>query len=142
MRIGELSRETGLAASRIRYYESLGLIGAVERQLNGYREYPRETQQLLRIITGAQRAGFSLEEIRGLLPQKGAAGWDHPRLLAGLKQKLADIQALQASLAATQSDLEFLIARVEASPPDGDCFDNAKAVLDDVGQRGRARANA
>jgi DNA-binding transcriptional MerR regulator len=135
MKIGELAQETGLAPSRIRYYESLGLIGAVERRMNGYRSYPRETAQLLRIITGAQRAGFSLDEIRGLLPQKSGAGWDHPKLLAGLKQKLADIAALQASLAATQADLEFLIARIEASPPDGDCFDNAKAVLDDVSQR-------
>ncbi|MBO9556959.1 MAG: MerR family transcriptional regulator [Caulobacter sp.] len=142
MKIGELARETGLAPSRIRYYESLGLIGAVERRLNGYRSYPRETAQLLRIITGTQRAGFSLDEIRSLLPQKSGAGWDRPKLLTGLKQKLADLAALQASLAATQADLEFLIARIESSPPDGDCFDNAQAVLDDVSQRQPAISNA
>lgn len=58
MKIGELARRTGLAASRIRFYEEAGLL-VVQRQANGYRDYPEQAVLLLELITGAQRAGFS-----------------------------------------------------------------------------------
>ena len=38
MKIGELARRSGLAASTIRFYESKGLLKAVSRQSNGYRD--------------------------------------------------------------------------------------------------------
>ena len=39
LRIGELAQRTGLAPSRIRFYERIGLLQTVERQANGYRSY-------------------------------------------------------------------------------------------------------
>ena len=62
MNIGELAWRTGLTASRIRFYESLGLLPMVERMPNGYRRYPRDAQLLLELIDTAQQAGFSLDE--------------------------------------------------------------------------------
>ncbi|WP_081943015.1 MerR family DNA-binding transcriptional regulator [Cedecea neteri] len=35
MNIGELARMTGLNASRIRFYERVGLLKAIKRQSNG-----------------------------------------------------------------------------------------------------------
>ena len=67
MRIGELAKISGLAPSRIRFYEASGLISSVERKANGYRDYAPDTEWVLEIITGAQAAGFSLEEIRQLM---------------------------------------------------------------------------
>ena len=52
MRIGELAKRTGLAASRIRFYEASGLITSVARKANGYRDYSPEAVVLLEIITG------------------------------------------------------------------------------------------
>ena len=46
MKIGELPRLTGLAASRIRFYEDAGLLVA-QRQANGYRDYPEQAVLLL-----------------------------------------------------------------------------------------------
>ena len=82
MRIGELAKISGLAPSRIRFYEASGLIKSVERKANGYRDYAPDTQWVLEIITGAQAAGFSLEEIRQLMPMN-ASGWQHEELLSG-----------------------------------------------------------
>ena len=45
MKIGELARRTGLTASRIRFYESLGLLPMVDRMPNGYRHYPKGAQR-------------------------------------------------------------------------------------------------
>ena len=129
MKIGELARESGLAPSRIRFYEREGLIGSIDRGLNGYRQYSRETRQTLEIIVMAQQAGFSLDEIRNLLPPHGKGDWSRDALVAALKTKVAEIEALRRRLAETQIGLEAVIARIEASPPGGDCFENAEGIL-------------
>lgn len=130
MKIGELARESGLAPSRIRYYERQGLIGSIDRGLNGYRQYSRGTGQLLEMIVVAQQAGFSLDEIRSLLPPHGSeADWSRDRLLAALRGKMSEIEALQQRLSVTHAGLGAVIARIEALPPGGDCFENAEDVL-------------
>jgi MerR family transcriptional regulator, copper efflux regulator len=40
MRIGELSRQTGISTSRIRFYEKHALLPKAIRAGNGYRAYP------------------------------------------------------------------------------------------------------
>src|SRR5689334_11957496 len=106
MNIGTLAKESGMAQSRIRYYEAQGLLGPVQRTNNGYRVYPPETLHILGIITTAQDAGFTLDEIGKLLPQSEGQGWDRAKLADTLKAKLADIAAIQAKLARTRGELE------------------------------------
>jgi DNA-binding transcriptional MerR regulator len=129
MRIGELARESGLAPSRIRFYERQGLIGSIDRGMNGYRQYSRGTRQVLEIIVMAQQAGFSLDEIRNLLPPHGEGDWSRDKLVAALKIKVTEVAALQRRLAETQAGLEAVISRIEAMPEGGDCFENAEGVL-------------
>ncbi|KDF31469.1 hypothetical protein AE03_01330 [Klebsiella aerogenes MGH 77] len=40
MNIGTLAKRSGLAPSRIRYYERAGILKTVQRKANGYRSYP------------------------------------------------------------------------------------------------------
>lgn len=132
MKIGALARETGLSPSRIRYYEAIGLVAGAERARNGYRTYSSDTVQVLRIIIAAQQAGFSLEDIRALVPRADSGGWDHPRLVAGLKRKLMDIEAMQANLAGVHGELASLVERLETGLQDGDCVANARRLLDGI----------
>jgi DNA-binding transcriptional MerR regulator len=129
MRIGELARQTGLAASKIRFYEAEGLIGAVDRRLNGYRQYSPRTKQVLELINLARQAGFTLTEIRTLVPQQGNVIGGHDRMLAGLREKLVEVEALQTKLAETSAGLRLVIERIENTPPGGDCFENTESVL-------------
>jgi DNA-binding transcriptional MerR regulator len=129
MRIGELARQTGLAPSKIRFYEAEGLIGAVDRKLNGYRQYSDRTRQVLELISLAQQAGFSLAEIRALVPQQGKVPGSHDRMLAGLRKKLAELEALRNKLAEACAGLKLVIKRIENTPPGGDCFENTEGVL-------------
>lgn len=128
MRIGELARRSGLAASRIRFYEASGLIAA-QRQANGYRVYPEQALQILGVITCAQQAGFSLEEIRRLLPDPVAHSWPHDELLAALRRKVAEIEALQARLAQNREQLLAIIAGIEDKPEGMLCSANAERML-------------
>lgn len=128
MKIGELAQRTGLAASRIRFYESIGLLKLVERQANGYRSYPEQAVLVLNLITTAQQAGFSLDELRTLLPQD-LAQWEHGKLLDTLQAKVKDIEALELRLAQSKAHLLALIDEIESKPDDIDCATNAKRVL-------------
>lgn len=128
MKIGELARRTGLTASRIRFYESLGLLPMVDRLPNGYRHYPRDAQLVLELIDTARQAGFSLDEIRALLPAD-LEKWDHAALVAALRRKLADIEALQDRLALNRAQLQAVLDEIEGKPDDLSCADNARRML-------------
>ncbi|HEY2791666.1 MAG TPA: redox-sensitive transcriptional activator SoxR [Micromonosporaceae bacterium] len=59
--IGELAHRSGVAASALRYYETLALIRS-ERTPGGQRLYPRPTLRRVAFIRAAQRVGLTLEE--------------------------------------------------------------------------------
>lgn len=132
MKIGELAKRAGMAASAIRFYESKGLLKIVSRQANGYRDYPPEALAVLSIIHDAQQAGFSLNEIRQLLPAD-VTSWQHDALIVALQRKVADIQALEARLAHSKAHIQQLIQLIEAKPAEMNCQDNAVRVMETLG---------
>lgn len=132
MKIGELATRTGLPTSTIRFYEAKGLLNAVSRQANGYRSYPPEAVAVLSIIASAQQTGFSLEEIKQVLPQD-MSDWQHDALIGMLKKKVEDIEAMQARLAQNKALLVSLMKLIEARPDDMDCRDNARRVMAQMG---------
>ncbi|MBK4993615.1 MerR family transcriptional regulator [Pseudomonas sp. S37] len=128
MKIGELARRTGLSASRIRFYEASGLIAA-RRLGNGYRDYPEQVVRALEIITCGQQAGFSLEEMRKLTGASGATKGGHGLLLASLKRKVAEIEAMQQRLVQNRAQLLAVIAGIEDKPQGMDCAENAQRLV-------------
>ena len=132
MKIGELVLRSGIPASAIRFYEAKGLLKAVSRQSNGYRDYPLEAVALLAIISDAQKAGFSLEEIKQVLPED-ISSWRHDELMAALKKKIADIESLEVRLAQNKAHLRSLIQLIDAKPADVECKDNAVRVMASMG---------
>jgi MerR family redox-sensitive transcriptional activator SoxR len=64
--IGSLSERTGVAASALRFYETLGLISA-DRSSGGQRRYARDTIRRVSFIRVAQQVGLRLDEIRDAL---------------------------------------------------------------------------
>lgn len=128
MKIGELASRSGLTASRIRFYEASGLISA-QRQANGYREYPEQVVQTLGIISCAQQAGFSLEEIRRLLPDANPQGRAHDELLSSLQRKVGEIEVMQQRLAQNKAQLLMIIASIEGKPEGMPCSENAERML-------------
>ena len=131
MKIGELAERTGLTTSRIRFYERIGLLKSVERQNNGYRSYPDDAVLVLKLIATGQSAGFSLDELRTLLP-RDLANWEHGTLLDTLRRKVQDIEALQAQLAQSKAQLVELMEQIETKPQDMDCAANARRVLSEI----------
>ena len=92
----------------------------------------------LDIITSAQKAGFSLQEIRSLLPTKPGS-WHQDKLLNVLRKKVADIEALRERLADSRAQLLGIIETIETSPEGLSCDDNRKRVLNRIPKHRMAR---
>lgn len=89
--IGDVARQAGVRSSRIRYYESIGLLPTPER-VSGKRRYQPDVLRRLTVISAAQRIGFTLDEIGELLgPGRRPA---HERLRALAVDKLPEIEEL------------------------------------------------
>ncbi|WP_066944848.1 MerR family transcriptional regulator [Microtetraspora fusca] len=67
MKIGELSRRTGVPARMLRYYEEQDLLHP-ERAENGYRRYGPSAVQRVQQIRGLLDSGLTTEIIRRILP--------------------------------------------------------------------------
>jgi MerR family redox-sensitive transcriptional activator SoxR len=91
--IGEVAQRSGLNTSAIRYYERLGLIPRAER-VSGQRRFDPAILQRLAFIQTAQKAGFTLSQIRQLVQGLEDAG----PILAGwqslARQKLEELDAI------------------------------------------------
>jgi len=99
MTIGEVASEAGVAASAIRYYESLGLLPEPDRE-HGQRRYDGEAVGRLHFIGVAQRAGLSLEEIKGLVDRIDTG--------VGLGEPIRSVSA--AKLAEVEATIERMTA--------------------------------
>lgn len=103
--IGELARRVRVRPSALRFYESVGLLPVADR-VGGRRVYPPTAVRRIALIKMAQRAGFTLVEIRELL-NEGHAGvaatrqWRElaERKLPELDQLIEDIRSLREAVA-------------------------------------------
>ena len=128
MTIGELARRSGLTTSCIRFYEAKGLLNAVSRKANGYREYPADALMILGIIIGAQRTGFSLDEIRQILPAD-LSNWRRGELMGALRRRIADIARMEKRLGQSKRQLYALIRKIESKSDGLGCAENTKRLL-------------
>ena len=117
MKIGELAKRTGMATSKIRFYEATGLLGEVRRQENGFRTYTEQSLVTLVFIQDAQKAGLGLEAIRDLLQQPSTL----PRSERALRQLMRQLQAklvaterLQQSLKQQRMALNAAIVQIQS----------------------------
>jgi MerR family redox-sensitive transcriptional activator SoxR len=104
MTIGQVASRAGVATSTIRYYESVGVLPEPEREA-GQRRYTLDVLRRLAIVDIAQRAGFSLEEIRRLLDGT-SSGAAHESVRALAHAKVPAVTALIARAEAVKRWLE------------------------------------
>jgi MerR family redox-sensitive transcriptional activator SoxR len=95
--IGEVARRAGVRPSALRYYERVGVLPSPGRE-NGRRRYGgealREALDRLAVVRVAQRAGFTIAEIRTLLDgfSEDTPPSERWRVLA--QDKLPEVEAL------------------------------------------------
>ncbi|WP_280393842.1 MerR family transcriptional regulator [Nocardia brasiliensis] len=115
MRIGELSRRTGVNAHQLRYYEAQGLLAA-ERGANGYREYDEDALLRVQQIRHLLGAGLSSEDIAFLLPCAVGAAPELPgcpELLSAMRSRLQRLDERMRGLVQSRDALARYIAAAE-----------------------------
>jgi len=72
IKIGEVSKISGVGIEALRFYEKSGLLDRPSRTESGYRVYDIEVLERLDFIKRAQVLGFSLDEIKRIISDKRA----------------------------------------------------------------------
>jgi len=72
LKIGEVSKCSGIGIEALRFYEKSGLIDKPARTDSGYRMYDARVLERLSFIKQAQVLGFSLDEIKRIIDEKRA----------------------------------------------------------------------
>jgi MerR family transcriptional regulator, redox-sensitive transcriptional activator SoxR len=105
LKIGEVSRRSGVASSALRFYEERGLITST-REGSGHRCYSRAVLRRIAFIVFAQRIGLTLEEIAVELDKlpgdRAPTRRDWSRLstqwTTRIDERIAELQRLKSGL--------------------------------------------
>jgi MerR family redox-sensitive transcriptional activator SoxR len=102
--INQVTQQTGVRPSALRYYEEIGLLRPV-RRVSGRRVYDDSVLQRLALIQTGQQAGFTLAEMRTLInnvlnAESGGAGWHDlvDRKLKEMDALLRNIESMKRLL--------------------------------------------
>ncbi|MFT4305742.1 MAG: MerR family transcriptional regulator [Microbacterium sp.] len=117
MRIGEVSRRTGVAARMLRYYEEQELLRP-GRHPNGYRDYTDTDLDQITTIRDLSGAGVPTRFIKIVLDrQAGTTAWTNAcdDILAGMvREQITDLDAKITCLTASKGALTQFLAEADA----------------------------
>jgi DNA-binding transcriptional MerR regulator len=108
LRSGELAREVGISTDTLRHYERLGILRDVPRTSSGYRVYPRDCIDRVKMVRQALQIGFTLPELAEVLRIRDLGGTPCNRVLSMLEEKLETLQQRIAELQQTQQYMESI----------------------------------
>jgi len=111
--IGAFAEAAGVNLETIRFYQRKGLLSEPAKPYGGIRRYGKADVARVRFVKSAQRLGFSLDEVAGLLALDDGQHCDQARQLG--EQKLADVRAKLADLHRIEAVLSTLVDNCCAS---------------------------
>ncbi|MDN3359785.1 MerR family transcriptional regulator [Actinomadura sp. DC4] len=116
-RISQLAERTGVPATTLRFYETVGLLSA-ERSVSGYRLYGQDAVERLRFVGAAKDLGLSLEEIAELLAvwESGACSEVRADLRPRLVTRITDAERRTAELQEFTASLRGALDHLDALP--------------------------
>lgn len=116
MNISALAQTTGVTTDTLRYYEKQQLLDPPVRQGNGYRSYGEADVARVAFIRSAQLLGFSLAEIREVIPRLVQGTFGRREIELSLSEKISQIDAHIRQLQALKKQLKTTFASLSCSP--------------------------
>jgi DNA-binding transcriptional MerR regulator len=110
MHSSELARLAGVSTDTLRYYERLRLLPAAPRSAAGYRLFPAQALDRVRLIRGALAIGFSVRELTTIFAERDRGGAPCQRVLLLAREKLATVQASLGDLQIWRRELKTTLA--------------------------------
>lgn len=106
--VGAFAAAAGVNVETIRFYQRKGLLPEPRRPYGQIRRYGDDDVARVKFVKSAQRLGFTLEEIAGLLRLEDGTHCDEARVMA--EEKLEDVRAKLRDLRRIESMLKQLVA--------------------------------
>ena len=123
MTVGELAQRTGVPATTLRYYDSIGLLVPM-RGSGGHRRYDDRAVEVLELVHLCRAAGLSLDEARMVV----AGDPDQRREVA--VARLAEVDRLLDQLTAVREVLgHFAVCRHRSPAGRRACQETVRASL-------------
>jgi len=108
-RIGDMTKQLGLSADTLRYYEKIGLLKTIPRNSSGIRVYSDKHLSQLKFIQRAQKMNFKLAEIKSLLQMREDPQHARNEVRQLTKEKLEEVEAHLIVLTTLKTELALLI---------------------------------
>ena len=121
LKIGELSKESGVSIDTIRFYEEKGLISPISRSDKGYRFYNSATSNALKFIISSKELGFTLNEIKDLINIQVSKKGKCSLTLDKIKEKELDIDKKISELRKIKRTLNKVSKKCESADSDSNC---------------------
>jgi MerR family mercuric resistance operon transcriptional regulator len=107
--IGAFAAAADVNVETVRYYQRKGLLAEPDKPSGSIRRYGNPDVARVKFIKAAQRLGFSLDEITGLLALDDGAHCREARTLGqrkldNVREKLADLRRIESVLARLVKD--------------------------------------
>lgn len=107
---GELARLAGVSTDTLRFYERRELMSRAPRSLLGYRLYPAEAVNRVRLIRGALSIGFSVNELAAIFCERDRGGVPCHRVRKLAGEKLVTLEARLRDLQSSRRVLRRILA--------------------------------
>ena len=108
-RISEVTKQLGLSADTLRYYEKIELLPGISRNASGIREYDDKDVSRLKFIQRAQKMNFSLAEIGDLLKMRESPQKVKNEVRQLTADKLLEVESHLESLTTLRNELQLLM---------------------------------
>ena len=95
MKIGTLSKESGMSKDTIRLYEKMGLLinAPTPNEYNNYKEYNHNHLENLKMISIMKKLGFTLKECKEVLDTLRDKSYNQNFQNSIVQQKIAQVEA-------------------------------------------------
>jgi DNA-binding transcriptional MerR regulator len=107
VRIGQVAADAEVSVDTVRFYERRGVLPLAERRSSGYRDYPEETVERIRMARALQALGLTLGEIVDAL---GAHDAGTATCQSELWRLQAVVERIDARIAELRSTLRVVTA--------------------------------
>ncbi len=108
-KISDVSKETGLSADTLRYYEKAGLLKNIHRAPSGIRLYSDDDLSSLRFIQRAKTMNFTLDEISKLLQMRENPARVKKNVRQLTQDKLDEVEQHLKMLNTLRNELTLLV---------------------------------
>jgi DNA-binding transcriptional MerR regulator len=118
MQIKQLAALANVSPKTIRYYESIGVIPEPERSANGYRDYKESDLERLKLVLGARKLEFSLDDVTEIIAMRDRREAPCRAVLDKLIQRADEIANRITELHRLEQELRHLHALGQTFPTD------------------------